>query len=63
MAGVGVGLFKSERQAAALGAAVTARHRPDAMRHGLYSELFTVYKDAQQRLAPLDHRLHALFSD
>jgi xylulokinase len=40
---------------------ITDRCLPDPARHGFYSELFGLYKDAQAALAPLDHRLHALF--
>lgn len=63
VAGVGVGLFESEQQAAALGAPVVERHRPDPERHALYGELFAVYKDAQASLAPLSHRLRAIFAE
>lgn len=61
VAGVGVGLFESELQAASLCAPVIESHRPDPARHALYGELFAVYKDAQNSLAPLNHRLRALF--
>lgn len=63
VAGVGVGLFDSPRQAAERCAKVVDRCRPDSARHALYSELFAVYKQAQAALAPLDHKLHALFAE
>jgi xylulokinase len=63
VAGVGVGLFASPRQAVERCAQVIDRCRPDPARHALYSELFAVYKQAQAVLAPLDHKLHALFAN
>ena len=47
---------------AAVEACVTMLDRcePDAERHGLYSRLFAIYKEAQSALAPLNHRLHAI---
>ncbi len=62
MTGLGVGLFESERRAAALGAPVIERRQPDEARHALYSDLFAVYKEAQARLAPLEHGIGALFA-
>ncbi len=63
VAGVVVGLFASPREAAERCARVVDRCRPDLARHTLYSALFAVYKEAQAALAPLDHKLHALFAE
>ncbi len=60
VAGLGVDLFDSPRHAVERCVRLTARCRPDGERHDFYSELFDVYKEAQAKLAPLDHRLHAL---
>ena len=60
VAGLGVGVFSSPEEAVERCVRLVARHRPDPECHALYSELFDVYKDAQARLAPIDHRLHAL---
>ncbi len=60
VAGLGAGLFDSPRQAVERCVRLTARCQPHAARHALYSDLFEIYKEAQARLAPLDHKLHAL---
>ena len=60
IAGVGAGVFGSLQEAAALGAPIIERCRPDPDRHATYSKLFAIYKEAQAGLAPLDHRLHRL---
>ena len=61
VAGLGVGLYESPEAAAKLGGKVLSHCLPDDARHALYSELFTIYKDAQAALTPLDHKLHKLF--
>jgi xylulokinase len=61
VAGIGVGLFASPLAAVEACVRITDRCPPDPGRHAFYSELFGIYKDAQAALAPLDHRLHALF--
>ena len=63
LAGVGAGLFASPGEAAGRCAKAVARIRPGETRHAVYSKLFWIYKEAQVRLAPLDHELHDLFSD
>jgi xylulokinase len=60
VAGVGVGLFASPREAVERCVRVLDRCQPDAGRHRLYSELFALYKEAQAALAPINHKLHAL---
>ena len=54
---------KGETLAVERCAQVIDRCRPDPARHALYSELFAVYIQAQAALAPLDHKLHALFAN
>ena len=63
LAGVGAGLFASSEEAAGRCAKVVDRVQPNEARHALYSQLFSIYKEAQARLASLDHKLHDLFSD
>jgi xylulokinase len=63
LAGVGAGIFASPEDAAGRCAKVADRVQPDETRHALYSQLFSIYKEAQARLAPLDHKLHNLFAD
>jgi xylulokinase len=60
LAGIGVGAFASPEDAVARCVRIAGRAEPDPERHGLYSQLFAVYKDAQAALAPLSHRLHEL---
>ncbi|MYZ43058.1 xylulokinase [Schauerella aestuarii] len=59
LAGVGVGVFGSEREAAAC-ARVIATARPDAARAAFYDDLFALYKQAQAGLAPVSHGLARL---
>jgi len=60
VAGLGVGLFGSEREAIERCVRVVEICRPDTARHAHYSALFAIYQEATRRLAELDHRLHAL---
>lgn len=62
VAGLGVGIFGSPQEAVERCVRLAARCLPDPARHAHYGELFAVYKEAQARLAPLDHRLHVLSS-
>jgi len=62
VAAVGVGLFPDARAAVARCAKIVERSRPDPERQAFYGRLFEVYKEAQSRLAEIDHRLHALAS-
>ncbi len=59
LAGVAVGFFADERAAARHGQASRAIHEPDATNTRRYDDLFGLYKETQQRLADINHRLHA----
>ncbi|MEM7223799.1 MAG: xylulokinase [Pseudomonadota bacterium] len=61
IAGLGVGLFETPEQAAAIGGRALDASRPDPANHALYTTLFEIYKDAQARLVEIDHRLSELF--
>jgi xylulokinase len=60
VAGVGAGLFESPQAAVKACVTTVARAEPDAGRHAFYTELFGLYRESQQALAPLNHKLHAL---
>lgn len=60
IAGVGAGIYPDEVSAVRKTLSVTARHEPDARRTAFYERAFGIYKDAQARLAPVNHALHAL---
>ncbi|MCW5262818.1 xylulokinase [Verminephrobacter eiseniae] len=57
LAGVGVGVFASEQDAAKV-VTVAARTRPDPARVALYERGAPIYRDIQAALAPLNHRIH-----
>ncbi len=57
LAGVGVGVFADERDAARRCVRTSDLVLPDRRRQRLYDDLFEVYRDAQQALAPISHRL------
>jgi xylulokinase len=59
VAGVGIGLFRDVEDAVAQAVRVVDELAPDERAHSAYGELFAIYRDAQQRLADIDHRLHA----
>jgi xylulokinase len=61
LAGVGTGVFATP--AAAISACVRpfSRHEPNAENYKIYSALFDIYKSAQSVLAPLNHRINAVF--
>ena len=58
VAGVGAGVFSDEHEAVASCVSLAQSCEPDAARHALYQDLFAIYKDAQARLAELNHRIH-----
>ncbi|SMF19302.1 xylulokinase [Tistlia consotensis] len=60
VAGMGVGLFASPREAVERCVRILDRCPPDPERHAFYSQLFGLYKQTQAALAPINHRLHAL---
>ena len=62
IAGVGVGLYTDERQAAASTVRIRARHAPDAARRRLYDDLYGIYRDAARQLFDINHRLTTLAS-
>jgi len=60
VAGIGVGVFTSPKDAVAKCVRVQSTCRPDPERHKVYENFFDVYKAAQAALTPLNHRLHEL---
>ncbi|MEF7617268.1 xylulokinase [Aquincola sp. MAHUQ-54] len=58
LAGVACGFFEDERSAARHGQGSRAVHEPDPARRALYDDLFGLYKETQQALAGINHRLH-----
>jgi xylulokinase len=57
LAGVGIGLFASERSAAAACTRIVERRAPDAHRHAVYDELFGIYRQSQAALVATNHAL------
>ncbi len=62
VAGLGVGVFASPEDAVAKCVRFLDRAEPDAANHEFYTELFSIYKDAQAAIAPISHRLHHLIN-
>lgn len=60
IAGVGVGLFNNEAEAAEATVDILERHEPDRRTAPLYEDLYSIYRESAQALAPLNHRLTAL---
>jgi xylulokinase len=60
VAGIGVGFFAGPEAAVKRCVTVLDRTEPNPKRHELYGEFFSVYKQAQAALAPLNHRLHEI---
>jgi xylulokinase len=60
LAGVGVGVFATPEEAVSRCVRLLDTCPPNADQHAFYSKLFSIYKDAQAALAPLNHRLHGL---
>lgn len=60
LAGVGVGVFPSARAAVEACVEVVSRIEPDPVRSAFYAELHGLYREAQQALVGVNHRLHAL---
>lgn len=57
LAGIGAGTFTSLEDAVTTCVEVREVTTPNAAAHARYSELFTIYKDAQNALATINHRL------
>lgn len=57
LAGVGVGVFASEQDAAKV-VTVASRTIPDPARVAIYDRGFPIYRDIQAVLAPINHRIH-----
>jgi hypothetical protein len=57
--GVGVGVFKDERDAIQKCVKIASRNQPDMRNHEKYQRLFQIYKESQKRLAEINHQLHA----
>ncbi len=60
VAGIGVGVFTGVDDAVARCCRSTSTHQPSAAAHDRYSAFFEVYRDAQQHLVAINHRLHDL---
>jgi xylulokinase len=56
--GVGVGIFKDERDAVRQCVKIASRNQPDMRNHEKYQRLFQIYKESQKRLADINHQLH-----
>lgn len=57
LAGVGIGVFKDEREAAGV-VRIVSRATPDPARAAIYDQGFPIYRDIQAALAPINHRIH-----
>lgn len=57
LAGVGIGVYADERDAAKV-VKIVSRAVPDAARAAVYDRGFPIYRDIQAALAPLNHRIH-----
>ena len=60
VAGIGVGIFQGPDDAIRRCVRLLDQAKPGPVNHATYSRLFSIYKDAQAALAPVNHRLHAL---
>ncbi|MGE4481096.1 xylulokinase [Acidocella sp.] len=60
VAGMGVGLFNGPDDAVSRCVRLRDVTRPQADSAAFYDDLFRIYKEAQEALAGLNHRLHAL---
>ncbi len=57
LAGVGVGVFSSPSEAVEMTDQILAEDTPNGEHHRAYTELLAVYRDTQQRLAPIGPEL------
>ncbi len=62
IAGVGVGVFSDEHDAVRRCVSLAGHCEPDVMRHALYQDLFSIYKDSQASLASINHRISEVIS-
>jgi xylulokinase len=60
IAGIGTGVFASPEDAVAKCVRFLDTTLPDPENHKFYSDLFVIYKDAQMKLADINHRLHKI---
>jgi xylulokinase len=56
--GVGVGVFRDERDAIRKCVKIASRNQPNMQNHEKYQALFNIYKESQKRLAEINHQLH-----
>jgi xylulokinase len=61
VAGVGIGIFKSYEEAIDRCVRLLDVASPDSANHAIYREMFAIYRDVQQRMVPINHRLHDMF--
>jgi xylulokinase len=57
LAGVGMGIFSSYRDAVDKCTRVSSLIKPDPNRHKQYEKLFAIYKEIQQALAEVNHKI------
>lgn len=57
LAGVGVGVYPSVQDAAARLVRIVERRTPDGARHRLYTRIYQVYRELEERVAPLYSRV------
>ena len=62
VAGIGIGVFADEHEAIARCVKVTDETEPKRDNQVLYDELFELYRESQQSLVGINHRLARLFS-
>ena len=58
LGGVGVGIYRDERDAVEKCVKIISADKPDMENHDRYSQLFHLYKKSQKYLAELNHELH-----
>ena len=63
IAGVGVGVFRTEIEAAEASVSVLERHEPNPQVTSLYDDLYQVYRESAAALVPVNHRLSAIVGE
>jgi len=62
VAGVGVGVFQSRRDAIDRCVRIVDENRPDDDAHAVYQDLFAIFDDTRRRLTSTSHALHDRFT-
>lgn len=60
LAGLGVGVFKSHREAVEKCLKIEAVEEANLENHKIYEELFKIYKEAQERLEEVNHKISSI---